>query len=72
MTVENPGSVNWSSAPETDAAEVPSFVVRLSAASALREGHTGRLWLNTEGLHLFDPETGNRVAAAKAAEAQPV
>ena len=60
------------SAPETDAAEVPSFVVRLSAASALREGHTGRLWLNTEGLHLFDPETGNRVAAAKAAEAQPV
>ena len=59
-------------APESDAAEIPSFVVRLSAASALREGETGRLWLNTAGLHLFDTETGDRIAARdKAAEAQP-
>ena len=59
------------SAPEADPAEAFEFVVRLSAASELREGQTGRLWLNTEGLHLFDPKTGDRLAEAKAAEAQP-
>ena len=60
------------SAPESDAAEAPSFVVRLDATSELREGQQGRLWLNTSALHLFDPETGIRIATAgKAVEAQP-
>ena len=61
------------SAPEPDAAEGPSFVVRLDSTSELREGQPGRLWLNTAALHLFDPETGNRLGAEEqAAEAQPV
>jgi len=60
------------SARESDAAEAPFFVVRLDAASDLQEGQPARLWLNTSGLHLFDPETGNRIATAdKAAEVQP-
>jgi len=60
-------------APEDpDAAEHPYFVVRLDAASKLREGQPGKLWLNTSRIHLFDPETGDRIATAdKAAEAQP-
>jgi multiple sugar transport system ATP-binding protein len=61
-----------SSAPESDAAETPFFVVRLDATSQLREGKPGKLWLNTSGLHLFDPETGNLLpTAGKAAEVQP-
>ncbi len=59
-------------APESDAAEAPSFVVRLNAASALREGQPGRLWLNTSALHLFDPESGLRIAAPETeAETKP-
>ena len=57
-----------------DAAERPFFVVRLDAGSRLREGEPGRLWLNTSGLHLFDPQTGERIAAeaeAKVPHAQP-
>jgi multiple sugar transport system ATP-binding protein len=51
-------------ADETDAAGVASsadgveVVARLSAASAIRQGRTAQLWVDTSQLHLFDRDTG--------------
>ena len=53
--------------------EAPEFVVRLNSTTSLREGESGRLWLNTAAVHLFDPRSGERIAAeaARVPEAQP-
>jgi multiple sugar transport system ATP-binding protein len=48
-----------SDAEQTEGA--PDFIARIGRASALREGSSGRLWLDTSKLHLFDPSTGERV-----------
>jgi len=48
--------------------EVPgggeSVVARLSPDSTVKAGTRHRLWLDAERLHLFDPETGQRLTAA--------
>jgi multiple sugar transport system ATP-binding protein len=41
----------------------PEVVARVDASSALREGVEGQLWLDSTLLHLFDPDTGERLAA---------
>jgi multiple sugar transport system ATP-binding protein len=41
----------------------PEVVARIDASSDLREGAEGELWLDSTRLHLFDPETGERLAA---------
>ncbi len=41
----------------------PEVVARVDASSGLREGTEGELWLDSTRLHLFDPETGERLAA---------
>ena len=38
-------------------------VARLDASSRLREGAPARLWLDTQRLHLFDAESGERLSA---------
>jgi multiple sugar transport system ATP-binding protein len=52
-------------AADAGAADLPSsetaLVTRLSAESAVREGQRHRVWLNTEKIHLFDPETGRNL-----------
>jgi multiple sugar transport system ATP-binding protein len=45
-------------------ATAPDVVARLDASSRLGEGEPGKLWLDTSKLHLFDPETGERVEPA--------
>jgi len=40
------------------APEGSRVVARLEAASGVREGHEAELWVDTEHLHVFDPETG--------------
>jgi multiple sugar transport system ATP-binding protein len=57
-------SLGDGAAEEAEAVEAPSFVVRLNAGSELREGKPERLWLNTAAVHLFDPQTGERIAGA--------
>jgi multiple sugar transport system ATP-binding protein len=39
------------------------LVARLDASSKLPEGETGELWLDTTRIHLFDPESGERLSA---------
>jgi multiple sugar transport system ATP-binding protein len=62
-------SLGDGAAAEAEAVETPSFVVRLNAGSELREGESERLWLNTAAVHLFDTQTGERIAAAEEATA---
>jgi multiple sugar transport system ATP-binding protein len=40
----------------------PEVVARIDAASELREGAEGELWLDSTRLHLFDPENGERLS----------
>jgi multiple sugar transport system ATP-binding protein len=41
----------------------PEVVARIDASSDLREGADGDLWLDSTRLHLFDTQTGERLAA---------
>jgi multiple sugar transport system ATP-binding protein len=41
----------------------PELVARVDTNTALREGETGELWLDTTRLHLFDSSSGERIAA---------
>jgi multiple sugar transport system ATP-binding protein len=47
----------------TDAVASPSVevIARLDSTSRLGEGTEGKLWLDTSRLHLFDPDTGERL-----------
>ncbi len=44
-------------------------IARLDASSRLREGSPARLWLDTGRIHLFDPQSGERLVAGAAARA---
>ncbi|WP_026530525.1 ABC transporter ATP-binding protein [Haematomicrobium sanguinis] len=49
-------------AKEMDADELrPQVVVSLDAASRLKGGRTGEIWVDTRRVHLFDPETGENL-----------
>ncbi len=53
-------------AADSGAAEVPGagssqVVARLDAASEVERGSEAELWLDTTSLHLFDPQTGERL-----------
>ena len=50
-------------APESDVPTSLDVIARLDAASGLSEGQEGELWLDSGRLHLFDPETGERLTA---------
>jgi ABC-type sugar transport system ATPase subunit len=39
----------------------PEVIARLDSASRLGEGKEGELWLDTAKLHLFDPDSGERL-----------
>jgi multiple sugar transport system ATP-binding protein len=41
----------------------PDFIARLSSTTSLDEGEEGKLWLDTSNVHVFDPETGERIEA---------
>jgi multiple sugar transport system ATP-binding protein len=43
--------------------ERTEIVARLAAETAIREGATARVWLDTAKLHLFDAETGARLGS---------
>jgi multiple sugar transport system ATP-binding protein len=47
----------------TDAAAAPGLevIARLDSTSRIGEGKAGKLWLDTSRLHLFDPDTGERL-----------
>jgi multiple sugar transport system ATP-binding protein len=51
------------------APEGSRVVARLEAASGVREGHEAELWVDTEHLHVFDPETGRSMLDTGAADA---
>jgi multiple sugar transport system ATP-binding protein len=40
------------------------LVARLDASSKLAEGQQGELWLDSSRLHLFDPDSGERISEA--------
>ncbi len=53
-------------ARDSGTADVPGaaagqVVARLDAASAIREGEKADLWVDTDKLHLFDPESGRNL-----------
>jgi multiple sugar transport system ATP-binding protein len=48
-------------AQRTDPQIGEELVARLDASSALREGETAKLWLDSGRIHLFDPDTGERL-----------
>jgi multiple sugar transport system ATP-binding protein len=53
-------------ARDSGTADVPGggagqVVARLEAASAIREGEKADLWVDTDKLHLFDPESGRNL-----------
>ena len=58
---------SWPSSPRTRAAETPSssdehtVVARLDAASKITRGDEAELWVDTSKLHLFDPDSGERL-----------
>jgi multiple sugar transport system ATP-binding protein len=54
-----------------DVADAPDFVVRLNSTTGLREGDSGRLWMNTGGVHLFDRATGERIEEGGPARTAP-
>ena len=39
------------------------MIARVDASSRLGEGKEGELWLDTSRLHLFDPDTGERLTS---------
>jgi multiple sugar transport system ATP-binding protein len=39
------------------------LIARLDASSKLPEGKNGELWLDTSRIHLFDPESGERLSS---------
>jgi multiple sugar transport system ATP-binding protein len=39
----------------------PDIIARLHAGSLIKEGEPSKLWMDTEGLHLFDADTGDRI-----------
>ena len=51
--------------PDEDSALSMSHdvIARLDASSRLREGEDARLWLDTGRIHLFDPQSGERLTA---------
>ncbi len=51
------------SASEAEGALSNEVVARLDASSKLREGAPAKLWLDTSHIHLFDADTGERLAA---------
>jgi multiple sugar transport system ATP-binding protein len=55
--------------PDLTAPEGSRVVARLEAASGVREGHEAELWVDTEHLHVFDPETGRSMLGTGAADA---
>jgi len=55
--------------PDLTAPEGSRVVARLEAASGVREGHEAELWVDTEHLHVFDPETGRSMLDTGAADA---
>jgi multiple sugar transport system ATP-binding protein len=44
------------------------LIARLDASSKLPEGERAQLWLDTTRIHLFDPESGDRLSARQGAE----
>jgi multiple sugar transport system ATP-binding protein len=44
-------------------------VLRLEAASSIQAGSKGRFWLDTRKVHLFEPDSGDSLTAARAREA---
>jgi multiple sugar transport system ATP-binding protein len=50
-----------SDAPETDIPTSMDVIARLDTTSRLTEGEEGELWLDPARLHLFDPESGERL-----------
>jgi multiple sugar transport system ATP-binding protein len=57
---------------EADAPVGADVIVRLDASSPVREGEPARLWLDSGHIHLFDAESGERLAAqADSAERLP-
>jgi multiple sugar transport system ATP-binding protein len=48
---------------ETDTAAAPGLevIARLDSTSRIGEGKAGTLWIDTSRLHLFDPDTGERL-----------
>ena len=55
--------------PDLTAPEGSRVVARLETASGVREGHEAELWVDTEHLHVFDPETGRSMLDTGAADA---
>ena len=55
--------------PDLTAPEGSRVVARLETASGVREGHEAELWVDTEHLHVFDPETGRSMLGTGAADA---
>jgi multiple sugar transport system ATP-binding protein len=49
------------SASDEAAPVQPEVIARLDSSSRLAEGEEGELWLNTARVHLFDPESGERL-----------
>jgi multiple sugar transport system ATP-binding protein len=47
---------------EADAAAGSELIARVASSNSLTEGQEGRLWLDPERIHLFDPATGERLA----------
>jgi multiple sugar transport system ATP-binding protein len=68
------GTVKLTSlAPDPDATDGPAgsdVIVRLDASSPVREGEPARLWLDSRHIHLFDADSGERLAAAADAGAR--
>jgi multiple sugar transport system ATP-binding protein len=55
-------------AEDSGLAETPSggegmIVARVDAASQIRRGEEGELWVDASKLHLFDPSSGLRLGA---------
>jgi multiple sugar transport system ATP-binding protein len=50
-------------ANEPDVAGALDVIARLDASSGLGEGKEGELWLDVSRLHLFDPDSGERLTA---------
>jgi multiple sugar transport system ATP-binding protein len=46
------------------------LIARLDASSKLGEGEEGNLWLDSTKLHLFDPESGERLAQDRESAAE--
>jgi multiple sugar transport system ATP-binding protein len=49
--------------PEAARATGSELVARVGVSNSLTEGQEGRLWVDTNRLHLFDPATGRRLSS---------